>query len=180
MPTSNLALRVTTAAIGLPILGAAAYLGGWTLAIAAGIVALLATAEFAHGWLLPSVPILRVFALVPNIAIPPIMVVGARGDPEFVLFGLILGVLMAAVGYSRINALGPRRPYRIASWSVVYIGLLLSTVVLTRDLEHGRAWIFLGLAATFATDTGAFATGKAIGRHKLAPKISPGKTIEGQ
>jgi phosphatidate cytidylyltransferase len=35
------------------------------------------------------------------------------------------------------------------------------------------------LLSTFAVDTGAYATGKLIGRHKMAPKISPGKTWEG-
>jgi phosphatidate cytidylyltransferase len=179
VPSRNLALRITTAAIGLPALAGIAYAGGWTLAAGAGVIALLAAAEFTHGWLLPSLPIYRVFALLPNVAIPPLMVIGAHGETRFIVFGLVMGGLMAAAGYSRINALGPRRPYRVASWSVIYVGLLMSTVVLTRDLDNGRAWIFLGLAATFATDTGAYATGKAIGRHKLAPAISPGKSIEG-
>jgi len=35
------------------------------------------------------------------------------------------------------------------------------------------------LAVVFGTDTGAYYVGKALGRHKLAPKISPGKTVEG-
>jgi len=179
VPSRNLSLRIATAGIGLPALAGVAYAGGWALAIAAGAVALLATAEFTHGWLLPSVPIYRVFALFPNVAIPPFMVIGAHGDTKFVVFGLVSGAMMGAAGYSHFNALGPRRPYRVASWSVVYIGLLMTTIVLTRDLDHGRAWIFLGFVAAFAIDTGAYATGKAIGRHKLAPSISPGKTIEG-
>lgn len=179
MPSRNLALRVTTAVVGLPVLAGVAYAGSWTLAIAAGVVALLATAEFTHGWLLPSVPIYRVFVLLPNVAIPPFMVIGVHGETRFIIFGLVLGGLMGLAGYSRFNGLGPRRPYRVASWSVVYIGLLMSTIVLTRDLDHGRAWIFLGLAATFAIDTGAYVTGKVIGQHKLAPAISPGKTVEG-
>jgi phosphatidate cytidylyltransferase len=61
----------------------------------------------------------------------------------------------------------------------VYVGLLLSTLVLVRDVDDGRRWFFFGLLATFAVDTGAYAVGKLIGRHKMAPKISPGKTWEG-
>ncbi|MEX2080900.1 MAG: CDP-archaeol synthase, partial [Dehalococcoidia bacterium] len=61
----------------------------------------------------------------------------------------------------------------------LYIGVPLSALVLLRDLEDGRAWVFLAILATFAVDTGAYATGKLIGRHKLAPRISPGKTWEG-
>src|SRR5437764_274966 len=39
--------------------------------------------------------------------------------------------------------------------------------------------VLVMILTTFATDTGAYATGKLIGRHKLAPQISPGKTVEG-
>ncbi|HET7738150.1 MAG TPA: phosphatidate cytidylyltransferase, partial [Tepidiformaceae bacterium] len=63
--------------------------------------------------------------------------------------------------------------------ALFYIGVLLSTLVLLRDGEDGRSWVFLAILATFAVDTGAYAVGRAIGRHKLAPKISPAKTWEG-
>ena len=46
-------------------------------------------------------------------------------------------------------------------------------------LTEGQAWLVVLLAATFATDTGAYATGRLFGRHKMAPSISPGKTWEG-
>ena len=173
MTASNLQLRLATAAVGLPILAGLTYIGGWVFALVAGAVALMAAVEFAHGWLIPSRPVATAFSLIPNIAIPPIMVVGAHSDRRFIFFGLVLGLLMAVAGYSRTNALGPRKPYRVAAWSVVYTGLLISTFVLTRDLEHGMTWVFLGFAATFAADTGAYAVGRSIGRHKLAPKIQP-------
>jgi phosphatidate cytidylyltransferase len=43
----------------------------------------------------------------------------------------------------------------------------------------GPAWVALAIAMTFANDTGAYFAGRALGRHKLAPALSPGKTIEG-
>ena len=43
----------------------------------------------------------------------------------------------------------------------------------------GRAWLLLALLTVFATDTGAYFTGRAIGRHPMAPRISPNKTWEG-
>jgi phosphatidate cytidylyltransferase len=61
---------------------------------------------------------------------------------------------------------------------VLYIGWLLGLIVALR-LEAGRDWLFLALFATFASDTAAYFIGKATGRHKLAPRISPGKTWEG-
>jgi len=43
----------------------------------------------------------------------------------------------------------------------------------------GRDWVLLALFSTFAVDTTAYFTGRAFGRHKLAPAISPAKTWEG-
>ena len=61
---------------------------------------------------------------------------------------------------------------------ILYVGWLLGLLVTLR-LGAGRDWVFLALFATFGSDTAAYFTGKAIGRHKLAPQISPGKTWEG-
>jgi phosphatidate cytidylyltransferase len=62
---------------------------------------------------------------------------------------------------------------------ILYIGWLLSYFVALRGLDGGRNWVFLALATNFASDTAAFFTGRALGKHKLAPSISPGKTWEG-
>jgi phosphatidate cytidylyltransferase len=61
---------------------------------------------------------------------------------------------------------------------VLYVGWLLSILVALR-LKAGRDWVLLALFATFGSDTAAYFIGKAIGRHRLAPRISPGKTWEG-
>jgi len=61
---------------------------------------------------------------------------------------------------------------------ILYVGWLLSFLVALR-LEAGRDWLYLALFATFGSDTAAYFIGRAIGRHKLAPHISPGKTWEG-
>ncbi len=62
---------------------------------------------------------------------------------------------------------------------ILYVGWLLSYFVGLRGLEDGRNWVFLAIIVTFASDTAAYFVGKALGRHKLAPAISPGKTWEG-
>jgi len=62
---------------------------------------------------------------------------------------------------------------------ILYIGWLLSHFVVLRGLDDGRNWVFLALFATFASDTAAFFVGRAVGKHHLAPRISPGKTWEG-
>ena len=72
----------------------------------------------------------------------------------------------------------------IPSWAwtiggILYVGWLLGHVVSLRGLADGRSWVFFILVATVASDTMAFFIGRAIGRHKLAPQISPNKTWEG-
>ncbi len=63
---------------------------------------------------------------------------------------------------------------------IVWIGIPLVHAVLLRDLpHHGAALLVDVLVGTFATDTGAYATGRMFGSHKIAPSLSPNKTLEG-
>jgi len=63
---------------------------------------------------------------------------------------------------------------------VAWIGLPLVHAVLLRDLpDHGAALLIDVLVGTFATDTGAYAVGRMFGSHRIAPELSPNKTIEG-
>lgn len=64
-------------------------------------------------------------------------------------------------------------------FTVLYAGLLLSFLGLIREFPHGWQWLLTVLAATFAADTGAYFGGRIFGRVKLAPRVSPGKTVEG-
>jgi phosphatidate cytidylyltransferase len=79
--------------------------------------------------------------------------------------------------------------FRAWAWTlsgVLYIGGLLSFLVVLRLApdaagfpETGRNLVFMALFVTFGSDTAAYFVGRAIGRHKMAPSISPGKTWEG-
>ncbi len=62
---------------------------------------------------------------------------------------------------------------------VVYIPFLLSFLVLIRRDPQGVIWIFLILGIIFAGDIFAYYFGSYLGRHKLNPAVSPGKTVEG-
>jgi len=64
-------------------------------------------------------------------------------------------------------------------FTVLYVGFLFSFLGYLLDLEMGWAWLLLVLASTFAADTGAFFAGRYLGRHRLAPRVSPAKTLEG-
>jgi phosphatidate cytidylyltransferase len=80
----------------------------------------------------------------------------------------------------------PEHPQKVGSkgsvWTVIgvlYIGWLLAHLVALRGFDDGRNWIFLALFVTFAYDTVAYFTGRSLGRHKMSPRLSPGKTWEG-
>jgi phosphatidate cytidylyltransferase len=60
-----------------------------------------------------------------------------------------------------------------------YIGLPLLLLVMLRDSMRGWVFVLFTFLAVWVGDTAAMYVGKSMGRHKLAPRISPGKTIEG-
>jgi phosphatidate cytidylyltransferase len=67
-----------------------------------------------------------------------------------------------------------------AAFGVFYLGVLSAPLaMMQRDLPDGPYWVFVVVAVSFGNDTGAYFAGRAFGRHKLYPAISPSKTVEG-
>lgn len=64
-------------------------------------------------------------------------------------------------------------------FGILYVGALGVHVALIRRLDDGVYWIFSLLAATWFNDTAAYFAGRRFGKHRLAPRLSPGKTWEG-
>ncbi|MEK6531839.1 MAG: phosphatidate cytidylyltransferase [Deltaproteobacteria bacterium] len=62
---------------------------------------------------------------------------------------------------------------------MVYIAIPLSYLILIKGHDRGQFWILLLLLVVWSNDTFAYVVGKSIGRHRLAPSLSPKKTIEG-
>ncbi len=60
----------------------------------------------------------------------------------------------------------------------LYVGLL-ALLDRLHGLEDGGAWVLLSMFIAWFSDTGAYFAGRAFGRHKLYPKLSPKKTVEG-
>ena len=90
----------------------------------------------------------------------------------FVLFFSIY-LFMAGKLQERLNRL---------AWTLlgaVYLGSLLPHWVLLCRMPHGRARVFFVLLVIMMGDTAAYVTGTFFGKRKLAPEISPGKTMEG-
>jgi len=64
-------------------------------------------------------------------------------------------------------------------FALVYLPLLLSHFIFLRQEESGALWIFFILLLTSSGDIAAFYFGRTLGKHKLYPLVSPGKTVEG-
>ena len=63
--------------------------------------------------------------------------------------------------------------------ALTYIGILMGHAILLRELPNGGSLVLLLLAVTWAGESAAYFVGSAVGRHKLAPVVSPNKTREG-
>jgi phosphatidate cytidylyltransferase len=104
-------------------------------------------------------------------------------------FGTAFNVLfVATASFPLLFFFGADRKHRdgvtvsigITLLGTIWIGLPLVHAVLLRDLpDHGAALLIDVLVGTFATDTGAYATGRMFGSHRIAPSLSPNKTVEG-
>ena len=90
---------------------------------------------------------------------------------------LLLAFVFAAVSETRQSTtVAVAATVLGAAW----VGLGLGSLILLRDLEgDGRLALITLLLTVFVADTFAYIGGRLVGRHKLAPAISPGKTLEG-
>ena len=173
---SNLASRVLVVLVGLPLVLGVVWLGGWWLCVLAGAVGLLALHEF--------------YAMTR--ALRPIVIAGYLGLALTLVsaqaggFVWVAGSLFATVALAfLLKGLADTRQSATVAvggtvLGVTWIGLGLVALLALRALpEHGRLAAFTVLIAVWAGDTFAYLVGRVVGRHKLAPKISPGKTWEG-
>jgi phosphatidate cytidylyltransferase len=151
-------------------------LGGPVFALAMVAIGLLCLREY---FLMTAD--LRPIQMAAYLAVPAVIAAAYFGTAFNVL-------LLTAASFPLLFLFGARmRPREgiVVSMGVtvlgaVWIGLPLVHAVLLRDLpDHGAALMINVLVGTFATDTGAYATGRMFGSHRIAPELSPNKTIEG-
>jgi len=168
--------RVLVALVGVPVVLLIVWAGGWWLFALLGVAAVLALHEYS----------LMIRTLRP-------VILAAYTGALLSLLGAKLGGLdWTAAGFLTTMVLAfllhwiatTRQSATVAIAATVlgagWIGLCLAHLVLLREIPHdGKLATFTVLIAVWAGDIGAFFAGRMIGRHKLAPALSPGKTWEG-
>lgn len=176
---SNLTQRIVTGLVGLPIVLLAVFAGGWWLVLLAGAMATVGVLEFCalgrkrdvEGSGLVGVPV----ALA--------VILGFQlHEPTLWLGAFLLGAPAVFLLEMARNRHDPRRSLIKAlttEVAVLYVGFPAAFLVAIRNLSDGLIWLLMVLIVTWGTDTFAFIGGRLWGKTKLAPKISPKKTLEG-
>ncbi|MCX5740306.1 MAG: phosphatidate cytidylyltransferase [Proteobacteria bacterium] len=192
---NELALRLATAAVLVPgVLWLIVAGPGYVLIAVVGIV-LLGIREFYHLIEAKGAHPLWGFGLAAGAALPVVAYLGNEYHATILMTAVLLAVMVAQVGKAQITE-------ALASISgtffgVFYVGWLLTHAVTLRnfhrvveskwgagagslfDLNAGAFLLIFTLSAVVLCDAGAYFAGRAWGKRKLAPKISPGKTVEG-
>lgn len=166
--------RLLVAAVGLPLLGLLLATPEPVFAAAVTLILAAAAFEMARAASPEASPAYAMSAA----AAVALFAATARAVPGFPLLPF---VAMAAVTLGLL--LHPRGRIGVTDggwWlGATLYAALGAHLILLRGIEDGRAWSIVLLATTFATDTGAYAVGRLIGRHLLWPAVSPKKTWEG-
>lgn len=169
--------RIASGVIGVPVLVGVAVYGGWPFLFAVMVGAVLGTVELfgmfrAAGYrpvVVVTVPLAILFVVerwIPGHEIAPISL----------SIGGVLALLMVMRRESWDHA--------IADWALtlapaVYIGGLLQFFVPLRLLDDGAFWVLAVLVCAWFADSVAYFVGRRMGRHRLAPRVSPAKSVEG-
>ena len=173
--------RWITFLVALPFLVFIVYRGGIVFAVVISIVSLLTLWEYFRVVLGTDKNVLVGIPLLAFITAPAIFWIGYNNA-----FGLVLGLIVLNLMVSGFISIlqFKNNPHVLESvkyqiQGIIYIPLMLLFLVLIRNGTDGMLWVALLLCVIFGGDTGAYYVGTYLGRHKLAPAVSPGKTIEG-
>lgn len=181
-PAKKSAGRNLRAAIGVGVgLGAvivaalfvvkAVFVGVVVLAVGVGLWELTSRLAERKGIRAPLVPLVAGGTAT--------VIVGYTGGADGAWIGMaftVLGVLVWRMARPPENYL---RDVTAGVFAAFYVPFLATFVVMMLAADDGPRRVLTFLVLTVVSDTGAYAVGWRFGRHKLAPRISPGKTREG-
>jgi phosphatidate cytidylyltransferase len=173
--SSDLAMRVASAVVIFGLFLGSLLLGGWWFAAFVILAMIVSTGEFYATVRSEETRPLALFGLLGVV----FMGVGAQLTGAAAIAGWAAAFAVVTILYLTLS---PRRqPLEDASVTIggmVWVGLL-SFAVLIAHGPHPVAYILFVVLLVVANDTGAYFVGRALGRRKLSPVISPEKTWEG-
>ena len=169
--------RILTALVLIPLVIALVFLGpDWLVTVSVGAVALLAAWEYlgiaqAAGAKAPCIPVLVAIAILFAVSLLwPDKLTAALGALCLAL--LVYCTFSSPTATVLLDAAN-------SVFCLIYCGFTLIALPLLRSSESGKSLVLFRLCAVWAGDSVAMYVGRSLGRHKLAPRISPGKTWEG-
>ena len=187
--------RVLSAAVGIPVIVALILIGGVPYTVAVAIILALGVLEFyaatdpetsatsaAYPRLRRAAPTLfgqrmPAFAGCGGVVLLVAAAYGGLDELTGALAGLIAGIFLILI--LRQDAQTGLSDWLWIVGGLAYVGFLGAHLLLLRDLDDGREWVFVAVFSTFVADTAAYFVGRALGRRQIAPAVSPGKTVEG-
>ncbi len=181
----SLSTRVITSVVGFALICVAVYFGWVTFLPFLLVIGLLALREYIRMVERRDIDVRRGSLYTFGAAL---LIASYPGWPAPWLGGSWREVVLsAAIGYLLVVEViqpGERPLERVvySAFGLLYIPWLLGYFLMLRytpDAEGGLLFFALPLLATFAADTGGYFFGYFFGRRKLAPEVSPGKTVEG-
>ncbi|MEI7027297.1 phosphatidate cytidylyltransferase [Paenibacillus sp. y28] len=170
--------RIITGVIAGAVFLALLYISNWTFAFMMSILAFIGYLEYVKlNRMSRKNPVVWIGAVVLLLMVIPWSLMGL-GEVQFLSFVWLL--LFLLLGWTVISKNRTTLDHAALLFAgVVYIGLGFSYMITTRTMEHGLFWTLFVFVCVWSSDSGAYFSGKAIGRTKLWPEISPNKTIEG-
>lgn len=177
LQAAGLARRLVSTAVLLPvfvwIVLAAPH---WLYCAMVVVVAGLAHWEFSGMFERAGFATLRVVGLLGGMAVTASFAVAGWHTAVFTL--VVLGVLGASLQRPAGEPIAWPRMI-LPLFAIGYVNWLLGYGIWLRDLDRGVEWILLLVWVTWLGETAAYLVGSVLGRHKLAPLVSPKKTVEG-
>lgn len=177
--SSNLLIRVGSAALLLPVILYLLYRGGWYTAVLLVWGAASATGEYVKITLKEISPI--GWFTIGLAGLMPLTVVWKPWEPAALVTGLIGVGIFAAWIWHLVKGPLLEAPTRVAHLvtALVYCGGGMTALMTLRSLPDGGWWVLCALVVTWMNDTAAYFAGRLFGKHKLYPEVSPNKTWEG-
>ena len=167
--------RVITGVALVILLIAVLALGTPFVEIAVALLAVVAVTELFNATRLSGNKMLLLVAVIGTAFLVTVQCFGAAlfTPAMYVYIVVLFAVYMANMQTVKLKDIAK------TFFITIYIVFLFAHIILVRNMEYGHLLIWLVLIGAFVTDTAALFGGKFFGKHKLCPKLSPKKTVEG-